>query len=277
MTQSPSSNTDSNTIKTALITGASAGIGLEFAHVFAEKGYDIILVARREDKLTDLSKALRAKHGVLTHVIPTDLSDPASPQALYQAVKDKGLHVDALVNNAGFAISGNFLETEWKQQAALLQVLNTSLVELCHLFAPDMKQKQRGHIINVASVAAFLPQVSGSLYSAAKTFVVCFTQAINLELKPHGVHCTALCPGLTRSDFFDNIGGNALTKHFPKLLWMSSRQVAEEGFEAAMKEKTLHINGRLNAGLSQLMMSVPMQAKDFIAKKLPSFETLTKK
>jgi len=261
------SNFSDDMPKTALITGASSGIGLEFAHVFAEQGFDIILVARREEQLKALGKTLRTEYGVLTHVIPTDLADPASPQILYDTIKEKKLSVDVLVNNAGFAVFSGFLETDWQQHANLMQVLNTSLVELCYLFAADMKQKQYGRIVNVASIAAFLPQATGSLYCAAKAFVVGFSQAINLELKPHGVHCTALCPGLTRSEFFDKLGPRTLARHLPKFLWMDARKVATEGYQAVMEGKPVHINGRLNTGLSQLMMSMPLQAKYFLAKK----------
>lgn len=255
-----------NTIRTALITGASAGIGLEFARVFAENRFDVILVARREDKLNEIATEIKAQHGQLAHVIPADLSDPQAPEAIYQAVKDKGLSVDALVNNAGYAINDGFLDTDWQSHANFIQVLNTSIVHLCHLFAKDMKENQWGRIINLASVAAFSPQMKGNLYGAAKSFVLDFSQAIDLELREYNVYCTALCPGFTHSEFHDVMGIKSFVDRLPRFLWMDAHTVAEEGFNAVMEGKPVYINGAVNQGMSHVMSHLPLSVKQFLAK-----------
>ena len=124
--------------KTALITGASAGIGLAFAREFAEQGFDVVLVARREDKLNEIATEIKAQYGAMAYVIAADLADPESPQMIFDSLKSKGINIDALVNNAGYAIEGGFIDSDWKEHLDFIQVLNTSLVHLCHLFASPM-------------------------------------------------------------------------------------------------------------------------------------------
>lgn len=257
---------DTNTIRTVLITGASAGIGLEFARVFAEKRFDVILVARREDKLNEIAAEIKAQYGQLAHVIPADLSDPDAPQTIYDKVKEKSLTVDALVNNAGYAINDGFLDTDWKSHTDFIQVLNTSLVHMCHLFGKDMKDNKWGRIINLASVAAFSPQMKGNLYGAAKSFVLDFTQAIDLELREHNVYCTALCPGFTYSEFHDVMGIKTMVDRLPRFLWMDAHTVAAEGFDAVMAGKPVYVNGLVNQGMTQVMSHLPLGIKQFIAK-----------
>lgn len=258
-------------IRTALITGASAGIGLEFARVFAANGFDTILVARREEKLQEIAAELKAQYGQLAHVIAADLSDPNAPEFIYNKVKENGWHVDALVNNAGYAVNQGFLESDWETHAGLIQVMNTALVQLCYLFAKDMKENGYGRIINLSSIAAFSPQMKGNLYGAAKSFVLAFTQAIDLELRQHNIYCTALCPGFTYSEFHDAMGVRSVVNKFPRFLWMDAHTVAQEGFEAVMEGKTVFVNGLVNQGMSQLMSHMPLSVKQFIAKKQEIF------
>lgn len=257
---------DSNTIRTALITGASAGIGLEFVKVFAEQRFDVILVARREDKLNEIAAEVKAQYGQLAHVITADLADPKAPEAIYQQVKDKGLKVDVLVNNAGYAINESFLETDWQSHADFIQVLNTSLVHMCHLFGQHMKQNKWGRIINLASVAAFSPQMKGSMYGAVKSFVLDFSQAIDLELREHNIYCTALCPGFTYSEFHEVMGVKSVVERLPRFLWMDAHTVATEGYEAVMAGKSVHVNGLVNQSMAQVMSHLPLGVKQFIAK-----------
>ncbi|MCG8671886.1 MAG: SDR family oxidoreductase [Pseudomonadales bacterium] len=259
-------NDTSSTIRTALITGASAGIGLEFARVFAERQFDVILVARREDKLNEIATEIKAQYGQLAHVIPADLSDPNAPEMIFEKVQEKGVTVDALVNNAGYAINDSFLDSDWQTHAQFIQVLNTSLVHLCHLFAKPMKDNQWGRIINLASVAAFSPQMKGSLYGAAKSFVLDFSQAIDLELRDHNVYCTALCPGFTYSEFHDVMGIQTMVDRLPRFLWMDAHTVAVEGYEAVMEGKPVYVNGIVNQGMTQVMSHLPLGIKQFIAK-----------
>ncbi len=264
-------NIDENP-KTALITGASAGIGLAFAREFAEQGFDVVLVARREDKLNEIAAEIKAQHGAMAYVIAADLADPESPQMIFDSVTSKGINIDALVNNAGYAIEGGFIDSAWKEHLDFIQVLNTSLVHLCHLFATPMKQREYGRIINIASIAAFSPQLNGSLYGAAKSFVLDFTQAIDLELKPHNVFCTALCPGFTYSEFHDTMGVREAVSKLPKFLWMDSQTVAKEGYNAVMGGKSVYINGLVNQGVSQVLAALPLRVKQYLAEKQSIFE-----
>lgn len=259
-------STDADQPKTALITGASAGIGKAMAHTFAKNGFDVILVARREEKLKEVEKELKKQYGQMAYSIAEDLSDPGAPKRLFDWCEKQSMHVDALVNNAGYALHTEFLESDWETHRAFMQVLNISTVELCHLFAPGMKQRGYGRIINLASIAAWSPQLKGNLYGAAKSFVLDFSQAIDLELHPHGVHCTALCPGLTFSEFHDVMGTSGAVSKLPRFLWMTAEEVAREGFDAVMEGKPVHVNGLVNQGFSQFMSMMPSSVKHYLSK-----------
>lgn len=257
---------ESSHTPTALITGASAGIGCSFAHVFARNGYDVVLVARRRDKLDQLANEIRNKHGQLAHVITADLGEVDAPQKLFDQCKEQHIQIDALVNNAGYALSTSFFETPWEQHRAHLQVMTTTVAHLTYLFAQEMKARGQGHIINLASIAAWAPQLKGNLYNSVKSFVLDFSQAIDLELKPHGVHCTALCPGLTLSEFHDVMGNRQSVSRVPRFLWMSADEVAQEGFDAVMEGKPVHVNGLMNKGMTQVMAIMPTRVKEFISR-----------
>ncbi len=257
---------DSAQTQTALITGASAGIGKAFAHVFAKNGFDVVLVARRQDKLEQLADEIRKTHGQLAHVIALDLGNPDAPQQIFDFCETRQIQVDALVNNAGYALSGEFLETPWEEHRAFIQVLMTSVVHLTHLFSPGMRERGFGRIINLASVAAWAPQLKGNLYNAAKAFVLDFSQAADLELKPHGVHCTALCPGFTFSEFHDVMGNRKSVSRLPRFLWMTAEEVAQQGYDAVMEGKAVHINGLVNQGVSQVMAMLPPRVKEYLSK-----------
>ncbi len=257
---------ESDSPKTALITGASAGIGKAFAHVFAQQGYDVVLVARRKEKLETLADDIKTTHGQLAYVISADLSDPAAPQQIFEHCQQQHIQVDALINNAGYALNTEFLESTWAEHQAFMQVMMNSVVHLTYLFSQGMKARGTGHIINLASIAAWAPQVKGNLYNAAKAFVLDFSQAIDLELKPYNVHCTALCPGFTFSEFHDVMGNRSTVSKLPKFLWMSAEEVAQQGFDAVMEGKAVHINGLVNQGVSQVMAMLPPRVKEFLSK-----------
>lgn len=259
---------DDNTLpKTALITGASAGIGKAFAQVFAKNGFDVILVARREDKLRALEKEIKQEYGQMAYVLTADLSDPASPQQIFDWCEQQQLAVDALINNAGYALHSDFLGSDWEIHRASIQVMNLSLVHLCHLFAPAMKQSGYGRIVNLASIAAWSPQLKGNLYGAMKSFVLDFSQALDLELHPSGVHCTAVCPGFTFSEFHDVMGTRSSVSKLPRFLWMTAEEVAQEGFDAVMEGKPVHVTGLLNQGLSHVMSAMPSSVKHYLSKR----------
>lgn len=245
---------------TALVTGASAGIGKAFADVFGKYGFNLILTARREDRLNQLATELSAKHRVQAHVIPADLADPAAPERLVDAIKARGLRVDALVNNAGYGIPGKYVATKWQDQRDFIQVLVTAPCELAHRLAPAMAERKRGYIINVASLAGMLPGSAGAtLYGASKSFMVQFSRSLNIELEKDGVHVTAVCPGFTYSEFHDVTGSRERVSKMPEFMWMTADAVAEEGYQAVMRNKAVHINGRVNKGISLLAKYLPDQ------------------
>jgi short-subunit dehydrogenase len=188
----------------ALITGASAGIGLEFAHRLAERGYDLILVARRRDRLDDLAVRMRAAHGSLrAEVIVADLADAAAPAQIAGDVTRLGLSVDLLVNNAGFGTHGRFETLPAEREHGEIEVNVSALVALTHAFLPAMLQRGSGGIINIASTAAFQPVPYMSVYGATKAFVRSFSEALHEEVRTRGVRVIALCPGPTATEFFD--------------------------------------------------------------------------
>jgi short-subunit dehydrogenase len=233
--------------KTALITGASAGIGVAIARVFAANGFDLVLTARRADRLEALAGELRRVHRCTVHVIAADLADPASPARIFDDVERSGAVVDALVNNAGYGLPGGFLRSSWDQHRDFIQVMVTSVAELCHRFAPGMAERRRGWIINVASTAGLVPGSAGhTLYGAAKSLVIRFSESLALELRPTGINVTALCPGFTYSEFHDVNGMRAQVSRLPKWMWMDADAVARQAYAAAMRGDVVYVSGAVN-------------------------------
>jgi hypothetical protein len=229
---------------TALVTGASAGIGKAFADVFGKYGFNLILTARREDRLNQIATEFSAKHRVQAHVIPADLVDPAAPERLVNEIKARGLRVDALINNAGFGIPGRYVATKWENQRDFIQVLVTAPCELAHRLAPAMAERKRGYIINVASLAGMLPGSAGAtLYGASKSFMVQFSRSLNIELEKDGVHVTAVCPGFTYSEFHDVNNTREMVSQMPKWMWLDADRVAREGYRAVMRGRFVHVPG----------------------------------
>ncbi|NJM07776.1 SDR family oxidoreductase [Candidatus Gracilibacteria bacterium] len=187
--------------QTALVTGASGGIGEALAQRFARGGYDLVLVARTEAKLQALGKELTTKFGVRAHALPYDLADPASPPLLVEKLAAQGVAIDILVNNAGFATYGPFAENDLDGELRLLQVNIVTLTHLTRLLLPGMLTRRRGRILNVASTAAFMPGPLMAVYYASKAYVLSFSEALNNELQGSGVNVTALCPGPTSTGF----------------------------------------------------------------------------
>lgn len=248
----------SNDKLTVLVTGASAGIGKAFAGVFARYGFNLILTARREDRLREVAAELSKAHNVQADVISADLADPAAPARLMADIRSRGLRVDALVNNAGYGVPGRYVTSDWKIQRDFIQVLMTSPCELAHLVLPEMVARRRGYIVNVASLAGLLPGSAGqTLYGASKSFMVQFSRSLNMECEKSGVHVTAVCPGFTHSEFHDVTKTRALVSRMPKLLWMAAEAVAEEGYQAVMRNKPVHVNGRVNKGIATLAKYLP--------------------
>ncbi|MCU0544006.1 MAG: SDR family oxidoreductase [Oscillatoriaceae cyanobacterium Prado104] len=202
---------------TALITGASGGIGAAFAAELAQRQYNLILVARSEDKLQQLAAKLQQEFKIAIEIIVQDLTAPGATTAVFDAVVAKGLTVDLLVNNAGFGDYGIFADRPLAKQVEMVQLNIVALVELSHLFLQGMRERRSGSIINVASIAAFQPMPYLSVYAASKAFVLSFSEALWVENQDCGVGILALCPGATESDFFK-------VAEFPTSLGSSSGQ-----------------------------------------------------
>ena len=244
--------------RTALITGASAGIGAAIARVFAANGFDLVLTARRADRLEALAAELRAAHGCSVHVVAADLADPAAPARIFDEVARLGLTIDALVNNAGYGLPGGFLSSPWADHRAFIQVMITAVADLCHRFAPAMAQRQRGWIINVASTAGLVPGSAGhTLYGAAKSLVIRFSESLAVELRPRGVHVTALCPGFTYSEFHDVNEMRAQVRRLPKWMWMDAETVARQAYDAVIRGDVVYVNGRINRTTVALVRHLP--------------------
>ncbi|HKV66220.1 MAG TPA: SDR family NAD(P)-dependent oxidoreductase, partial [Rhodanobacteraceae bacterium] len=179
----------------ALVTGASAGIGAEFARQLAALGCDLALTARREDRLQALANELRTQHGIDVQVIADDLADPAAPDRIVAAATRDGRAVDMLVNNAGYGVPGRYDKVDWATHARFMQVLVTAPLHLCHSVLPLMRERRYGRIINVASLAGLAPATPGNtLYGPAKAFLMRVSQALAMENHTHGIHVCALCP-----------------------------------------------------------------------------------
>jgi len=242
----------------ALVTGASAGIGAEFARQLANEGAGLVLTARRADRLEALAAELRERHGVEVHCIPCDLADPRAPQQLFDECARRGLAVDVLVNNAGYGVTGSFLSRPWQTHADFIQVLMTAPAELCHRFLPAMRERGRGRIINVASLAGQVPAPAGhTLYAASKAYLIKFSQALALENRAHGVQVCALCPGFTHSEFHDVTGTREQMKGMPRWLWMDADAVVRDGLAAVARGESVRISGRVNRAIKSLFKLLP--------------------
>ena len=228
-----------------LITGASSGIGLELARIVAAHGHDVILVARSERKLADLADELQRANNVRAHVVAADLSDAAAVERLVSHVAGLGVHVDVLVNNAGYGVYGPFVETALDAELRMIQVNVAALTHLTKRFLPGMVARRSGHILNVASTAAFFPGPLMAVYYATKAYVLSFSEALANEVATSGVTVTALCPGPTASNFQEAAGLQESKLVFGKTL-PTARDVARAGYEGMMSGKAVVIPGLAN-------------------------------
>lgn len=250
---------ESRAKRTALITGASSGIGAAFAEEFAARGYDLALTARRADRLTSLSARLEQGHGIRAHIFPCDLGTPDGVERLVATVERSGVPIDALVNNAGYGIPGRYLRSSWETHETFLRVMTVAVTELTHRLLPGMVERRFGRIINVASLAGLVPASAGhTLYGASKLFVIRFSEALALEVNGLGVHVCALCPGFTYSEFHDVNGMRPKVSRMPAFLWMDAARVAREGFAAVEAgTPTIYIPGRVNRTIATLSGLLP--------------------
>ena len=229
---------------TALITGASAGMGAEYARLFAADKHDLVLVARRRDRLEALARELQTGHGVTARVISADLAARDGASRVVEEVGRLGLQIEFLVNNAGFGTSGAFVELDLERELRMIQVNVTSLVTLTRGFLPGMVARRRGRILNVGSTAGFPPGPFMAVYYASKAFVNSFTEALSYELRGTGVTATVSCPGATATEFAD-VAGNSRSLLF-RLGAASPATVAREGYRAMMKGRPMVVHGLRN-------------------------------
>jgi len=251
--------------KLCLITGASGGIGKEFAHIFAKNGHDLILVSRSMDKLEVLCTELKNAYGVKAIPCCTDLTSYAEIQRLYDYAKESGWQVDYLVNNAGFGDMGAFLDADWQRQQALIDLNISAVVRLTFLFGNDMKKRGFGRIINLSSVAAFSAGPYMSLYYASKSFVLSFSEALAEELKGSGVTVTALCPGPTATGFEKNanMGQSVMFSRFKPA---TAEQVARAGYIAVLRGKQIKYHGFVTHSFNLLTRLLPRSITRKLAK-----------
>jgi uncharacterized protein len=242
----------------ALITGASSGIGLAFARVFAGHGWDLIVTARRHDRLEKLCEEIRLRFGVEAHAVAADLSDPTAPATLLAAAEALGRTIDGLVNNAGYGVPDGFVGNSYETHKAFLQVLQLSPTELMHRVLPAMIEQKFGRIINVASLAGYLPgSPTSTLYGPVKSYLIRLSQGLHLEARDHGVHVSALCPGWTYSEFHEVSGELKFTRNTPEWAWMGPDEVAREGYSAAEANRAVCVPGAPNKVASALLKILP--------------------
>jgi len=233
---------------TALITGASSGIGLELARLFARDGYDLALVARRLDRLEQLKGELERRHGVRVHATLADLADPDAPAELVRRLGDAGVVVDVLVNNAGFGMAGPLAATEPDTIRGMLRVNVEALTQLTRLLLPGMLERRRGRILNVASTAGFVPGPFMAVYYASKAYVISFSEALAEELRGSGVTVTVLCPGPTRTEF-QTVARMDSARLFRLPGVMDAEPVARAAYAGLMGGKRMVVPGLMNRAL----------------------------
>lgn len=234
------------TKQTVLITGATGGIGYALAEIFARNGYNLALTGRNLEKLTSIKGRWEQQYNVDIKYCLKDLAVSTTPDEMYQALRAEMIDVDILVNNAGFGLLGEFSRSSLSDQLEMLQVNITALTHLTRLFLPDMIQRKRGKILNIASTAAFLPGPGMTVYYATKAYVLSFSAALSHELRSSGITVTALCPGPTHTGFQAR-AGMANADLFKRMSIMSAEEVAAIGFRGLLKGKPIVITGTLNA------------------------------
>ena len=249
--------------KTALVTGASSGLGVDFATILAERGCNLVLVARREERLRKLADELAQRHGVQAHVIAMDLAPLGAAADLYNRLRALNLTVDVLINNAGFGVYGPFTEIAWEREQEMLLLDIVTLVHLSKLFVRDMVGRNFGYVLQVSSIGAYQPSPTYATYSAAKAFVLSFGEALSYELRGTNVKVSVLSPGVTATEFLD-VAGQRRTL-YQRLSMMASRPVAEIGIDAMLRGKPSKVAGVMNALTAWSLRFVPRRLQAAMA------------
>lgn len=243
----------------ALITGSTAGIGLDIAHELASRGHNILLTARREDRLQDITKQLAKDHGVDADYVVADLGDIDAPGRIFNFCASNSYSINILVNNAGYSINKKFHETGEEEEEKFLRVLSLSVIALTKRFIPEMLEKKSGKIMLVSSLAAFAPPSTrwGALYGPVKTFVNRFGDALNLNYRSQGITATNVCPGFTITEFHSSSGMQDAMDKVPGFMKKDSKTVAKGAVDAMMKGKSVWVPGFLNKLLAFLCNALP--------------------
>lgn len=256
--------------KIALITGASSGIGAEFAKIHATAGDNLILIARRKDKLLAIKQALEASNGISVYVIEKDLTDANAASDIYNEITAAGIEVDYLINNAGFGGLGKFHERDWETDHNMIQLNIVALTALTRVFLPDFVNRNSGKVLNVSSTAALMPGPMQAVYFATKAFVTSFSNAIAEELSNTNVTVTVLMPGATESEFGATSGMDK-TSLFKNLA--SANEIAQAGYDGMMKGK-LDVIAGLSFSQKIMMASLPLTPKKLILKQIRNMQTV---
>lgn len=254
-------------LHTTLITGASSGIGMELARISARKGRNILITARRVNRLNKLKDELKSQYGINVYILPLDLAENNAPLELFDFVQKSNLTIDVLINNAGVGDFGFFYESNWNWQQTMIDLNIKSLTHLTHLFLPQMIQLDRAYIMNVASNAAFQPGPLMSVYYATKHYVLAFSEAVANELQDTGVTVTALCPGPTKSEFQEtaSMQKSRLINTVPL---PDSKRVAEYGYKALMRSKRVAVHGSINKIFSVAVRLLPKRLVTSIVRRM---------
>jgi hypothetical protein len=262
--------------RTAIVTGASSGIGEQLARALAARGYGVTLVARREDLLRKLAGDLSKSHNVRVEVIAADLTDQSAREDLVKAVAGLGLTVDVLVNNAGFSTTGRVEQADVDRELAMIRTNVEAVVHLCSLVIPGMVERRRGAVLNVASTAAFQPLPGQAGYGATKAFVLSYGQARAAELRRSGVTLTTLCPGPVQTGFAEAAGMDEEEAEgsLPKFMWVSADDVAKAGLDGLDKGRTVVIPGMPNRVLAGVAQVTPRRIiLPIVARQHPSLKS----
>jgi uncharacterized protein len=252
--------------KTVLITGASSGLGADFARQLAGRGCGLILVARRLERLQELQAEISADYAVPVTCLAVDLTSADAPQKLYDQLKADNRTVDVLVNNAGYGLFGEFATVPWERLQQMLELDILALTHLTRLFVPGMISRNFGYILNVASTGAFQPTPTYAAYSAAKSYVLNLGEALHYELRHTAVKCTTLCPGVTRTEFFE-VAGQKMTA-FQRMTIMESAEVARIGITAMLKGRSSVVAGWMNSLVAWGTRLLPRQALAAVSNRL---------
>ncbi len=254
--------------RAALITGASAGIGAAFAKAFAAKGANLILTARRQDRLHQLADELKKKYAVKVKVISGDFSLPDTPERIFQELDSQGTEVDILVNNAGIGLPGQFLDYEWTKHREFLELMVSNYAHMTRLFLPGQVKRGFGRQILVSSVAGLVPGTAGhTMYGASKAFLISFAESLAAECRGKGVRVSALCPGFTYTEFHDVSGTRELVSKLPKILFMDPEPVVEGAIMAVERGKTVYVPGIVNKSLVAFLKLLPRSLSEALLRR----------